>query len=353
MDADSLKEEGISLHLERKGIGFIHAPRVHPESTEVARLPAWIRKVIDAWQPISRISEDTVSLKSTKSHPSAGTAAEVEQRKFCLDYGSATSDLTGNDADKDLDEATKFALLDGAVCKQTRSLIRIVLKDDRLPITFVTGRIPSLGSLSGHGMARAESKIMTVDDASSVCLLWVDLFANMNPAMSSFADYLTRCPAAFLLHETFAFVPRHFPGFEWIRPWMSAKRAAFIGLQHPSDNEIRFLEDNHIYYQTADELASRGAEDSIGRALAVINPRIDLPIHLVINFFALDWKLATINDSAVEQIDETVLGGGAILIQDALTTLDVVLKTGQYVSNISMRHLYRLWILEGIFSLIL
>ena len=72
--------------------------------------------------------------------------------------------------------------------------------------------------------------------------------------------------------------------------------------------------------------------------------RNDLPVHLVINFFALDWKLATFNNSAAtDQLDEASVAQGqgagvyygtrAILIQDALTILDVVLKNGQYTCN--------------------
>ncbi|OQV12198.1 putative Arginase-1 [Hypsibius exemplaris] len=288
----------------RQGLGFIQAPRINPGTQKKSELPGWIKRIIESWRP----------------QPVQASRKPSLSESFSQDYGSGAMDFTGRDVDGRLDELSQRILLDGAVCKQVCRLVRRSVKDGCVPVTFCAGRIPALGSISGHAMGKVEAGTLSVTDASSACLIWLDLFGNMDSRIASYLQYLTRCPAAFLLHELFPQKPKDLPGFEWIRPWLSVTRAAVIGLQDPSHNEIQFLEEKGIQYCTVDNLVSRGAEECITAALMAINPRNDLPVHLVINVFALDLTAAP--DAPPEV-------GGKILVQDMLIVLDAVLHSGR------------------------
>ncbi|XP_055348807.1 arginase-1-like [Paramacrobiotus metropolitanus] len=319
-------------------LGFIEAPwpswntpclSRNPEHT--GKLPAWINKIISAWRSKGDKTEQLQPAPKDPAQHEAllrrgsvlsmlSTKSGAEINNYTAKYfGNAADAVTSDRINRNADDITQNIQIAGTLSKQVQLLVRNTIQTGCTPIVFATGRIPALGSIAGHGMAASDMGILDVGDASSVCLVYLDLFANMDSDILDYTQYSTRCPAAFLLKESFGNIPKKFPGFEWLRPWLGFRRVAVIGLQKPSESEIAFLESKKIHYCTCDDLASRGAVDTIKTALNAINPRNDLPIHLSINAFAVDFAL---------EARVWPEGHRKILAVEALDIVKIIVKTG-------------------------
>lgn len=94
-------------------------------------------------------------------------------------------------------------------------------------------------------------------------------------------------PLAFLLG-----IAGEVPEFSWVKPALSAKRLAYIGLRDVDAGERRIIKENGIKAFSMHEVDKYGIGKVVELALDAVNPNRDLPIHLSFDVDALDPTVA-------------------------------------------------------------
>lgn len=82
------------------------------------------------------------------------------------------------------------------------------------------------------------------------------------------------------------------PEFAWVKPVLRANRLVYIGLRDVDAGEKRILKENSIKAFSMHDVDKYGIGKVVEKALDVVNPNRDLPIHLSFDVDALDPTVA-------------------------------------------------------------
>lgn len=196
----------------------------------------------------------------------------------------------------------------------TRRLNAAAKESRRRPnnFTLVLGGDHSLAIGSISGVAEGSS--------SDICVIWVDAHTDINVPQTSNSGKLHGCPVSFLLGMD---MPVGMPGFKWVRPCLTPDRIAYIGVRDLDAEEKKTLKAMEITVFTMKEVVQLGIEHVLTLALAAINPRNELPIHLSFDIDGLDPSEAPSTGTAVR---------GGLNFREGRRICEKLAETGNLVS---------------------
>ncbi|PAA80769.1 hypothetical protein BOX15_Mlig021759g1 [Macrostomum lignano] len=134
----------------------------------------------------------------------------------------------------------------------------------------------SLGTVHGHAQVNKD-----------MVLLWIDAHADCNTCLTSGSGNVHGMPLSFLINELQEFVPR-MEEFDELRPCISFKDIAFIGLRDIDPGERYLLEKFGVTYYGMQEVDHLGIQEVVRRSLQEVNPGFKRPIHLSFDIDSLD-----------------------------------------------------------------
>uniref|UniRef100_A0A8C0IXG3 arginase n=1 Tax=Chelonoidis abingdonii TaxID=106734 RepID=A0A8C0IXG3_CHEAB len=114
----------------------------------------------------------------------------------------------------------------GRANEKLASAVEEVKKDGRTCLVVGGDHSLAIGSISGH--------------AKTEPVIWFDAHADINTPLTSLSGNMHGQPVAFLLKELKV---SGVPGFEWLKPCLSAEDIVYIGLRDVDDAEHSLMED--------------------------------------------------------------------------------------------------------------
>ncbi|ELU03494.1 hypothetical protein CAPTEDRAFT_151997 [Capitella teleta] len=196
----------------------------------------------------------------------------------------------------------------GASCKKISNVVEEVTEKGQVALTLGGDHSLSIGTVHGHAMAEP-----------NMCLIWVDAHSDINTPMASPSGNIHGMVLSFLAKELQKYVPR-VPGMEWVKPCLSTKDIAFIGLRDLDPAERCIIEQYNITCYTMHEVDRMGIHRVLEEALHSVNPNLDRPIHLSYDIDSLD--------PAVSPSTGTPVPGG-LSIREGMYIAEEIAATGQ------------------------
>ena len=199
--------------------------------------------------------------------------------------------------------------------------VAAVIQDGRLPITLGGDHSLGIGSIFGH------SRVV-----NELCVIWVDAHADINTLHTSKTGHMHGMPVSFLIKEVSNGISRPaeiLKYFHHIKPCVSARNFAYIGLRDLDDAEtniLRQLEPQLTVYSIRD-VDQLGIFEVTNRVLDRINPALKLPIHVSFDIDAVDEYFAPSTGTSVPgglTIREAFCIGEQIAKTKRLSALDLV-----------------------------
>lgn len=191
------------------------------------------------------------------------------------DYG----DLDFEDHEQHEHDNTKNPMSVAAASEKIADMVTDVVKSGKTCLNLGGDHSMAIGSIFGH--ARAEP---------NVCVIWVDAHADINTPLTSESGNIHGMPLSFLVKELESCLPT-MPGFDNIKPCISAKDIAYIGLRDVDPGERYIIEQHDICCFSMQEVDKYGIKEVMERALQAVDPRGERMIHLSFDVDALDPTL--------------------------------------------------------------
>lgn len=155
-----------------------------------------------------------------------------------------------------------------------------VIKSGRTCLALGGDHSMAIGSIFGHSLAEPEHVVV-----------WVDAHADINTPLTSSSGNMHGMPLSFLVKELQPYISK-LPGFEFIKPCLSAKNIAYIGLRDVDPGERYIIEKLGIQSFSMSEVDRHGIKDVVEKAMHYLDPEGVKPIHLSFDIDALDPSLA-------------------------------------------------------------
>ncbi|XP_022088666.1 arginase, hepatic-like [Acanthaster planci] len=232
---------GVPIHEGQKNMGVMYGPSVIREAGLMARFKQMGLEVVDHGDlKYESVQEDKVQTGVLKS---------------CRTLGRALHKLSDT------------------VCS-------IMLKHDQACVALGGDHSLTIGSLHGHAQAEPD-----------MCVVWVDAHADINLPQCSPSGNLHGMVLSFLVHELRDYMPT-LAGFEWVKPCMSVKDIAYIGIRDLDECESYIMTQKGITCFTMHDVEKIGVAETLSRSLDKINPKGDRPVHLSFDIDSFDPYVA-------------------------------------------------------------
>ncbi|OQV15163.1 Arginase-1 [Hypsibius exemplaris] len=238
-----------------------------------------------------------------------------------LDYGDVEIQAVASD---DEWKKVKYCRTVASGCKQIAEKMELIIKEHGIPVMLGGDHAAAIGSIFGHASAQRQLHPPTGSSSSELhaplAVLWIDAHGDINTPLTTATGNLHGCPVSFLLHEMTGYIPHDLPGFDWIKPCLTADRIAYIGLRALDQDEMYLMEKLKIKYFPMQLVDQLGIQECLKQALAAIDPKGVLPLHLSFDIDALD-------PSDAASTGTPVMGG--LTLREGLQIAEFVHKTGR------------------------
>ncbi|KAK3092282.1 hypothetical protein FSP39_000708 [Pinctada imbricata] len=168
----------------------------------------------------------------------------------------------------------------GSASSQIADSVYNTIKSGRTCLALGGDHSMAIGSIYGHSLAEPDHVV-----------IWVDAHADINTPLTSSSGNMHGMPLSFLVKEVQPYLP-DIPHFDNIKPCLSAKNIAYIGLRDVDPGERYIIEKLGIHSFSMTEVDKFGIKDCVEKALHAVDPEGNKPIHLSFDIDALDPSLA-------------------------------------------------------------
>lgn len=223
-----------------------------------------------------------------------------------IDHGDVEFDetLINNDVEGNVKNPRAVA----AVSRKGATMVAKSLQEDGRCLTLGGDHSMAIGTIVGHAKVNPD-----------LCVLWVDAHADINTPLTSDSGNIHGMPLAFLVKELEPYVPK-LPGFEDIKPCLSVKNIAWIGLRDVDKGERRIIEKFNMTAFSMQEVDKFGINEVVRRALAAIDPSGNRPIHVSFDVDAMDPALTPSTGTPVV---------GGLSVRESFYIAEEVANTGR------------------------
>ncbi|XP_022333997.2 arginase, hepatic-like isoform X1 [Crassostrea virginica] len=167
----------------------------------------------------------------------------------------------------------------GAASANIATDVHKVLDSGRACLVLGGDHSLAIGSIYGHSLAEPDQVVV-----------WVDAHADINTPLTSTSGNIHGMPLSFLVHELQPYNCK-LPGFESIKPCISAKDIVYIGLRSVDPGERYIIEKFGIQSFSISEVDKLGIKEVVEKAINYLDPEGKRPIHLSFDVDALDPSL--------------------------------------------------------------
>lgn len=230
------------------------------------------------------------------------------------DYGNVKFNYMADATIQSVFGKLKYPLEVGAACQKISEAVKEVLLEKRKCVTLGGDHSLGIGSVHGHSQVH------------DVCVLWVDAHADINTSLTSVSGHMHGMPLAFLIKELAKYQPT-IGGFEWLKPCISKRNVAFIGLRDIDPLEKLILMKEDILHFTMRDVDKLGIFKVINRALEAINPTGKLSLHVSFDIDSIDTSITPCTGTPVHgglTIRESLCLAEEICNLDSFHALDIV-----------------------------
>ncbi|XP_070578289.1 arginase-2, mitochondrial-like isoform X2 [Ptychodera flava] len=168
----------------------------------------------------------------------------------------------------------------GSANKKISEAVSQIIRDGRLCVSLGGDHAITIGTLHGHAQAQPD-----------VSVIWVDAHVDINTPLTSPSGNIHGTPVSYLVHELQEYVPV-MPGFEWLKPCISAKDIAFIGVRDIDPGERFIIEKFGLKCFSIHDIDKLGIVEVLKRAMDAVNPHRDKSFHISFDIDALDPTFA-------------------------------------------------------------
>lgn len=191
------------------------------------------------------------------------------------DHGDIDVDVIENDVSGNV----KYPRTVAAASKQTAAKVAEALKKNGHCLALGGDHSMAIGTILGHAQYDP-----------NICILWVDAHADINTPLTSDSGNIHGMPLSFLVKELERYVPK-LPGFEDIKPCLSVKDIAWIGLRDVDKGEKKIIDEFGMTAYSMQEVDKYGIKEVVERSLKAIDPEGTKQIHLSFDVDAMDPQL--------------------------------------------------------------
>jgi len=163
----------------------------------------------------------------------------------------------------------------GIATQQLAELVERAARDDNLVVTLGGDHSLATGSLIGHLRAR-----------ENACVIWIDAHNDINNYKTSPSGNLHGMCLAPVLQGLPDFTC--VPGYEWTKPLLSPRDIVYIGLRATDPVEYEVTEELGIPVFSMHDVDQIGISSVIERAIELVNPKLNKPIHVSFDVDVLD-----------------------------------------------------------------
>lgn len=195
-----------------------------------------------------------------------------------------------------------------AVSRKTATMVAKSVREDGRCLTLGGDHSIAIGTIIGHARVNPD-----------LCVLWIDAHADINTPLTSDSGNIHGMPLAFLVKELAPYVPK-LPGFEDLKPCLSVKNIAWIGLRDVDKGERKIIEKFNMTAFSMQEVDKFGINEVVRRALDAIDPHCNRPIHVSFDVDAMDPTLAPSTGTPVV---------GGLSIRESFYIAEEVASTGR------------------------
>ncbi|XP_052097876.1 arginase-1-like isoform X1 [Mytilus californianus] len=223
-----------------------------------------------------------------------------------LDYGDLPLDFS--DDKEGQTGVAKNPKTVGHASKMIADKVSEVVKSGRTCLALGGDHSMAIGTIYGQHQVQPDQVV-----------LWIDAHADINTPLTSGSGNMHGMPLSFLVKELDPYLPK-IPGFEFVKPCLTAKDIAYIGLRDVDPGERYIIEKLGITAFSMQEVDKYGINEVMTRALKAIDPEGKRPIHLSFDVDSLDPSLAPSTGTPV-------LGG--LSLREGLYIAEEVADTGR------------------------
>jgi len=200
----------------------------------------------------------------------------------------------------------KNAVETGYATQQLADLCETAARDDKLVLTLGGDHSLGTGSLLGHLRAR-----------ENACVIWIDAHNDINNHKSTTTGNIHGMALAPVLKTLPDFT--EVPGFEWTKPMLSPRNIVYIGLRDTDPYEYELTEKLGIAVFSMHDVDHLGISNVIERAVEMVNPKLNKPIHVSFDVDVLDLDVCPGTGTPVN---------GGFTLREALYIGETISKTG-------------------------
>ncbi|XP_069118522.1 arginase-1-like [Argopecten irradians] len=207
----------------------------------------------------------------------AGLIKKLEEQGINVtDYGDLPLETHPDDLQIGLTKNPKTV---GAASEMIAKSVENILKENKTVLALGGDHSMAIGSIYGHWKAQPD-----------VVIIWIDAHADINTPLTSGSGNMHGMPLSFLIKELDSYMPE-LPGLEYVKPCISAKNLAYIGLRDVDPGERKIIEMLGIPAYSMQEVDKFGIKEVVEMALKAVDPTGQKPIHLSFDVDALDPTL--------------------------------------------------------------
>jgi len=179
----------------------------------------------------------------------------------------------------EVDESKQYFLKNaketGLATQNLADLCEKAARDDKLVLTLGGDHSLGTGSLLGHLRAR-----------ENACVIWVDAHNDINNYKTSPSGNLHGMCLSPVLKGLPDFT--NVPGYEWTKPMLNPRDIVYIGLRDTDPKEYEITEEMGIAVFSMHDVDHLGIANVIERAVEMVNPKLNKPIHVSFDVDVLD-----------------------------------------------------------------
>jgi len=209
----------------------------------------------------------------------------------------------------------KYPRTVGSATKKIAEKVANIVSQDKVALSLGGDHSMTLGTLYGHAQVNRDLKVV-----------WVDAHADINPPLASMSGNIHGMVLSFLIHELQDFVPK-VPGLEWVKPIISAKDIAYIGLRDIDAAERYIIEKLGIACYTTHDIDRHGIDYVMEHAIEAVNPGLKCPMHVSYDIDSLDPTVSPSTGTPVPgglSIREGMYVAEELALTGKVTAIDLV-----------------------------
>lgn len=222
------------------------------------------------------------------------------------DHGDLGFDYVPED-DQEVEPLVKNSHSLGRALQKVSSSVETIVSAGEVCVVVGGDHSLSTGSIHGHCLAEPD-----------ICVLWIDAHADINLPSTSPTGNMHGMVLSFCIKELQEYMPP-VPGLEWLKPTISAKRIAFIGLRDLDPGEKYIIDQLKITAFSIHDVDKIGMPEVLARSMEAINPEGNRPIHLSFDVDSLD--------PAITPSTGTTVAGG-LTFREGMYIVEEVASTG-------------------------